>query len=74
MTPFLAAYPGQARPVDSTVAMASLRLHDRLGREKYAATAVRWVAGAKARLDPATGLLPAYGRRRHRRTHGRRPR
>lgn len=29
-TPFLAAYPGQAWPVDSTVGVAALRLHDRL--------------------------------------------
>ncbi|MEU8188933.1 hypothetical protein [Micromonospora carbonacea] len=29
-TPYLAAYPGQAWPVDSTVAVASLRLHDAL--------------------------------------------
>jgi len=57
-TPFLPAYPGQAWPVDSTVAMASLRLHDKLLPPKYAATAVRWAAGARARLDPATGLLP----------------
>ncbi|MFG1603908.1 hypothetical protein [Actinoplanes sp. NPDC049265] len=71
-TPFLAAYPGQAWPVDSTVAIASLRLYDKLfpphadpapgGRAtpapRYRATVDRWLAGAKERLDPATGLLP----------------
>jgi hypothetical protein len=30
--PFLAAYPGQAWPVDSVVAVSALRLHDRVGR------------------------------------------
>ncbi|GAA1034519.1 hypothetical protein GCM10009557_39440 [Virgisporangium ochraceum] len=57
-TPFLQAYPGQAWPVDSTVAMASLRLHDTLLPPRYADTATRWVADVRARLDPATGLLP----------------
>jgi hypothetical protein len=57
-TPFLAAYPGQAWPVDSAVAVASLRLHDRLLTPRYEATAIRWVANVRARLDPATGLIP----------------
>jgi hypothetical protein len=57
-TPFLEAYPGQAWPVDSTVAIASLRLHDRLTTPAYDATVIRWLAQARARLDPGTGLLP----------------
>lgn len=57
-TPYLAAYPGQAWPVDSTVAVASLRLHDKLLPPRYAGTVGRWLAGARQRLDPATGLLP----------------
>ncbi|GAA3456356.1 hypothetical protein GCM10018962_81900 [Dactylosporangium matsuzakiense] len=57
-TPFLPAYPGQAWPVDSTVAIASLRLHDELAGETYGATVRRWVGRARERLDPATGLLP----------------
>lgn len=57
-TPYLQAYPGQAWPVDSTVAMASLRLHDTLLPPRYAAVASRWVTDVRARLDPATGLLP----------------
>jgi hypothetical protein len=57
-TPFLAAYPGQAWPVDSTVAVASLRLHDKLLPSRYAGTVGRWLAGVRQRLDPATGLLP----------------
>jgi hypothetical protein len=57
-TPYLAAYPGQAWPVDSTVAVASLRLHDKLLVPRYAGTADRWLAQVRQRLDPATGLLP----------------
>ncbi|MFC9897168.1 hypothetical protein ACFVMC_26065 [Nocardia sp. NPDC127579] len=57
-TPFLAAYPGQAWPVDSTVAIASLRLHDRLRVPRFGAVVDRWLAAARDRLDPATGLLP----------------
>ena len=57
-SPFLPAYAGQAWPVDSTVAIASLRLHDALLPARYSATVARWLTGAKQRLDPATGLLP----------------
>ncbi|MGS2807171.1 hypothetical protein [Nocardia sp. MW-W600-9] len=57
-TPFLQAYHGQAWPVDSTVAIASLRLHDRLFGERFGAVTTRWLASARAHLDPATGLLP----------------
>ena len=57
-SPFLAAYPGQAWPVDSTVAMASLRLHDRLFPARFAGTVGRWTGGVRRHLDPGTGLLP----------------
>ncbi|MCS7475376.1 hypothetical protein ACFFQW_31250 [Umezawaea endophytica] len=57
-SPYLAAYPGQAWPVDSTVAMASLRLHDTLLPPRFAATTERWLQGVRQRLDPGTGLLP----------------
>ncbi|HEY9336676.1 MAG TPA: hypothetical protein VIQ79_19720 [Kribbella sp.] len=57
-TPFLAAYPGQAWPVDSVVAIASLRLYDALVAPRFDRTARNWVTAAKTRLDPATGLLP----------------
>jgi hypothetical protein len=57
-TPFLAAYPGQSWPVDSTVAMASLSLHDHLLPARFETTKIRWLANVKARLDPATGLMP----------------
>ena len=57
-TPFLPAYPGQAWPVDSVVAIATLRLHDSLFPERFSMTIQRWLEEAQARLDPATGLLP----------------
>jgi hypothetical protein len=57
-TPYLAAYPGQAWPVDSTVAVASLRLHDTLLPARFGGTVQHWLAGARQRLDPRTGLLP----------------
>jgi hypothetical protein len=57
-TPFLPSYPGRAWPVDSTVALASLALHDRLFPPLYRPILVRWVAGARANLDPGTGLIP----------------
>lgn len=57
-TPFLAAYPGQAWPVDSVVAMASLALHDRLLPPRFETTAIRWVANVRAGLDQGTALIP----------------
>ncbi|WBQ06308.1 hypothetical protein [Kribbella sp. CA-293567] len=57
-TPYLEAYPGQAWPVDSTVAVASLALYNQLVTPRFAPTVERWVAGVKTRLDPATGLMP----------------
>src|SRR5262249_12022317 len=57
-SPYLAAYPGQAWPVDSTVAIASLRLHDALRPARYGATIGRWLDGVRGRLDPVTRLMP----------------
>ncbi|MFD5425033.1 hypothetical protein [Streptomyces sp. NPDC127084] len=57
-SPYLMAYPGQAWPVDSTVAMASLRLHDKLLPPRFTATATRWLDGVRDRLDPRTGMMP----------------
>ncbi|MFD3402932.1 hypothetical protein ACFWUU_19760 [Kribbella sp. NPDC058693] len=57
-TPFLAAYPGQAWPVDSAVAIASLRQYDALIAPRFGQIARNWVTMAKTKLDPATGLLP----------------
>jgi hypothetical protein len=57
-TPYLEAYPGQAWPVDSTVAVASLALYNQLVTPTFQPTVSRWLAGVKTRLDPATGLMP----------------
>jgi hypothetical protein len=57
-TPFLESYPGRAWPVDSVVAMASLQLHDRLALSRFADARARWSEQVRARLDPATGLIP----------------
>ena len=45
-------------PVDSTVAIAALRLHDSLLPARFDGTVARWLDGVRQRLDPATGLLP----------------
>lgn len=57
-TPFLPSYPGQAWPVDSVVAIASLSLYDALVAPRFGRIETNWVAAAKSKLDPATGLLP----------------
>ncbi|WP_344281404.1 hypothetical protein [Streptomyces hebeiensis] len=57
-SPYLTAYPGQAWPVDSTVAIASLRLHDTLLPARFDGTVTRWLRAARERTDPGTGLLP----------------
>jgi len=57
-SPFLAAYPGQAWPVDSSVAMAAVALHDRILPPKHGPLIARWVSAVKLRLDPQTGLVP----------------
>ena len=57
-TPFLQAYPALAWPVDSTVAMAALRLHDELLPARYESTIKQWLEATRNRLDPLTGLIP----------------
>ncbi|MGY0236861.1 hypothetical protein [Longispora urticae] len=57
-TPFLPSYPGQAWPVDSVVAVASLALADEVGEGDHANVIGRWLAASDERRDPATGLLP----------------
>ncbi|MEV6426572.1 hypothetical protein [Nocardia sp. NPDC051463] len=56
--PFLAAYPGQAWPVDNVVAVAALRLHDRIVGSRFEPVIAQWLTSVRAQLDPATGLLP----------------
>ncbi|WP_156371068.1 hypothetical protein [Nocardia arizonensis] len=55
--PFLSAYPGQAWPVDSVVAVAALSMHDRVVGARFATVIGDWLTAARAGLDPATGLL-----------------
>lgn len=57
-TPYLQAYPGQAWPVDSSVAIASLRLHDRVLDSRFDAVISRWLGAVQRHLDPVTGLMP----------------
>jgi len=57
-TPFLVSYPGQAWPVDSAVAIASLHVHDAILPPRFGAIIDRWLAETKKRLDPVTGLIP----------------
>ncbi|GAA3143929.1 hypothetical protein [Kribbella aluminosa] len=57
-TPFLPTYPGQAWPIDSVVAIASLRLYDAVVAPRFGQVARNWVTTVKTELDPATGLLP----------------
>lgn len=57
-TPFLAAYPRQSWPVDSTVGIAALRLHDSLFEPQFEATIAEWLRQARQRVDPTSGLLP----------------
>src|SRR5690606_22226319 len=56
--PFLEAYPGQAWPVDTVVAVSALALHDRILEPADRRVRERWVAEAEAAVDPRTGLLP----------------
>lgn len=57
--PFLQAYPGQAWPVDTVVAVSALRLHDRVfGSDGYESLVRDWIAAARKRVDPTTKLLP----------------
>ena len=57
-TPFLQSYTGQSWPVDNTVAIAALRLHDKLLPPKFETPITNWIVKAKSHLDPKTGLLP----------------
>ncbi len=57
-TPFLSAYPGQAWPVDSVVAAATLRLHDALFPAQFSDTLEHWLDAAQMRRAAYTGLLP----------------
>nr|MDT0666175.1 hypothetical protein [Micromonospora sp. DSM 115978] len=57
-SPYLEAYPGQAWPVDTVVALAALATSEPVTGDDYAPLRRRWVAATAADLDPLTGLLP----------------
>lgn len=57
-TPFLESYAEQAWPVDNTVAVAALGLHDKVLPAKYADVIAHWLSETQQRLDPTTGLIP----------------
>ena len=52
------SYPGQAWPADNVVGAAALMQCGRLVDRPYADVARTWLGHARARKDPATGLLP----------------
>jgi hypothetical protein len=56
--PFLRAYPSQTWPVDSVVAIAALRLHDKLYPARFTSTIEHWKSVARQYADANTGLLP----------------
>ncbi len=56
-SPYLESYPGQAWPVDSVVAVAALRLHDKVAAPRYAATIARWLDQVRDLSTPDGGLL-----------------
>jgi hypothetical protein len=57
-SPYLEAYPGQAWPVDTVVALAALASAGSVTGDDHAELRRRWVAATAADLDPNTGLLP----------------
>ncbi|MBB5434267.1 hypothetical protein [Nocardiopsis composta] len=65
-SPYLAAYPGQAWPVDSVAAAAALAratevlrgVQDPEWSEARTATLDAWSAAVRERTDPGTGLIP----------------
>jgi hypothetical protein len=56
--PFLTSYTSQTWPVDSVVAIAALRLHDKLYPPRFANTIERWKSAARQSAEASTGLLP----------------
>ena len=52
------SYPGQAWPADNVVGAAALTQCGRLVDREYTDVARAWLASARSRQDPATGLLP----------------
>lgn len=57
-SPYLESYPEQCWPADAFLAIASLKLHDKLYGDKYGLLINDWLHKVKLRLDPITGLIP----------------
>ncbi len=55
-SPYLKAYPGEAWPCDSTVAVAALALHDTLYEPRFQTTIEHWLSGIQS--TEVDGLLP----------------
>lgn len=57
-SPWQQSYRYQCWPSDATVAIASLALSSSVTGVSHDITVTRWVAGVRARLDPATDMIP----------------
>ena len=57
-TPYLESYYDASWPADNFVAVASLKLHDKIFEPKYDTIIKNWITKVKAHLDPETGLIP----------------
>lgn len=55
--PFLESYPEQVWPADTAPGIAALGIHDAVVGPRYGETIRRWVADARARLDPRLGAV-----------------
>lgn len=58
-SPFQQSYRGMVWPGDNVVPVAAMGLHDRIhGDGRYGSTVLRWVAKARQRLEPNSGMPP----------------
>ncbi len=56
--PYMQTYQGSTWPSDMFVAVASLKNYGRIFGGMYDSDVITWVNKVKARLDPATGMVP----------------
>ncbi|MCC7029322.1 MAG: hypothetical protein IT257_03380 [Chitinophagaceae bacterium] len=57
-SPYPESYRHAVWPADAFVAVASLRMHDRLFVPQYDSLIASWIVKVQGRLDPFTGLIP----------------
>lgn len=57
-SPFLPSYRRGTWPADGLVGVSALALHDRHYPPRYTAVLARWREAMRAKVDPATGILP----------------